>query len=90
MTLTHDGVLFTAWSVLGSFGSGFGPSVSSVATTLYTRNGGKELGKLFGALSVVQIVWCVMPRVPRVRYSCARLTGDGGLVRRSSGHSCMD
>ncbi|KAH9930705.1 major facilitator superfamily domain-containing protein [Fomitopsis serialis] len=56
MALAHTGVLFTAWSVFGALGSGFGPSVSSVATTLYIRNGGKELGKLFGALSVVQIV----------------------------------
>ncbi|KZT71313.1 MFS general substrate transporter [Daedalea quercina L-15889] len=56
MALAHSGALFTAWSVLGAFGSGLGPSVSSVATALYTRNGGKELGKLFGALSVVQII----------------------------------
>ena len=61
MALAHTGVLFTAWSVLGAFGSGFGPSVSSVATALYTRNGGKELGKLFGALGVVQTIWCVSP-----------------------------
>lgn len=63
MALAHTGVFFTACSVLGAFGSGFGPSMSSVATALYTRNGGKELGKLFGALSVVQIVWCVLRHV---------------------------
>jgi len=30
--------------------------VNSIAATLYTRNGGKEIGRLFGALGVVQAI----------------------------------
>lgn len=85
MALAHTGVLFTAWSVLGAFGSGFGPSMSSVATALYTRNGGKELGKLFGALSVVQIVWCVA----QADVGCSGTDVGAGLARRSLARSCM-
>jgi len=38
---------------MGSLGGGFSPAVHSVALELYSRKGGKETGKLFGALSVL-------------------------------------
>ncbi|KAF5330575.1 hypothetical protein D9619_005275 [Psilocybe cf. subviscida] len=45
---------FTLFAVLGSLGAGFSPALQSVALALYTRAGGTEIGRLFGALSVVQ------------------------------------
>jgi MFS family permease len=45
---------FTVFAVLGSFGAGFSPALQSVALALYTRAGGTEVGRLFGALSVIQ------------------------------------
>lgn len=57
MASAHSGTLFTAYSALGASGAGFGPAINSVAATLYSRRGGRELGKLFGALSVVQVIW---------------------------------
>ncbi|KZT09660.1 MFS general substrate transporter [Laetiporus sulphureus 93-53] len=56
MASAHTGTLFTAYSALGASGAGFGPAINSVAATLYSRRGGRELGKLFGALSVVQVI----------------------------------
>ena len=49
-----SGGLFTIATMFGSFGSGFAPALQSVALSLYTAQGGKESGRLFGALSVVQ------------------------------------
>lgn len=34
-------------------GVGFSPAIQSVAMGVYTQQGGTELGKLFGALSVM-------------------------------------
>lgn len=45
---------FTAATMVGAFGTGFGPAIQSVALSLYTLRGGTESGKLFGAMSVVQ------------------------------------
>ncbi|KAF9053900.1 MFS general substrate transporter [Hymenopellis radicata] len=56
MALANHPIPFAAASVLGSFGTGFSPSLQSVALELYTQRGGTESGKLFGALSVVQAV----------------------------------
>ena len=52
-----NAVWFTVFSMLGSFGSGFGPATQSVALGLYTLRGETESGKLFGAMSVVQSLW---------------------------------
>ncbi|EKM55184.1 uncharacterized protein PHACADRAFT_255634 [Phanerochaete carnosa HHB-10118-sp] len=49
-----NGLRYTAVTVLGSFGAGFGPALQSVALGLYTLRGGTESGRLFGAMSVVQ------------------------------------
>jgi len=49
-------LLFTAFSMLGCFGAGLSPALQSVAMGLYSQQGGKESGKLFGAMSVVQAI----------------------------------
>ncbi|KAI0957937.1 hypothetical protein AcW1_006164 [Taiwanofungus camphoratus] len=56
MPTAPNGYVFTAYSVLSAFGSGSSPAINSVASALYTKNGGKELGKLFGAMAVVQTI----------------------------------
>ena len=59
MGLATRSPLFTLFGVLGACGAGFAPAVQSVALTLYSRRGGTEIGRLFGALSVLQALWCV-------------------------------
>ncbi|KAI0333493.1 MFS general substrate transporter [Cubamyces sp. BRFM 1775] len=54
LTVAPNGLAFAATSCLGAFGMGFGPAVQSVALALYNWRGGKDSGKLFGAMSVVQ------------------------------------
>ena len=54
MGLVPTPSVFLAFTLFGSFGSGYSPAVQSVALELYSRRGGTESGKLFGALSVVQ------------------------------------
>ncbi|KAI9057904.1 MFS general substrate transporter [Trametes sanguinea] len=54
LTLAPNGLVFAATSCLGAFGMGFGPAIQSVALTLYNQRGGRDSGKLFGAMSVVQ------------------------------------
>ena len=75
---------FTAATMVGAFGTGFGPAIQSVALGLYTLRGGTESGKLFGAMSVVQSLWCVPPA--RARSVGARLTA--WAARRSSVPAC--
>lgn len=48
-----DPLLFTALTIVGCMGVGFSPAIQSVAMGVYTQQGGTELGKLFGALSVM-------------------------------------
>ncbi|GBE82104.1 hypothetical protein SCP_0404840 [Sparassis crispa] len=54
MAFTRTGGLFTFFGIMSSLGAGYGPAISSVASTLYATRGGKEMGKLFGAMSVIQ------------------------------------
>lgn len=42
--------------VFGTCGAGFPPAMQSVILSLYIHNGGKENGKVFGALGVIQIL----------------------------------
>ncbi|OCH93392.1 MFS general substrate transporter [Obba rivulosa] len=56
MAAAPSGGIFILGSMLGSFGSGFGPAVQSLALALYTQRGGKESGRLFGAIGVVQTI----------------------------------
>lgn len=59
MGLSQTPVVFTLFTMLGSFGVGFSPGAHSVALELYVRRGEKDNGKLFGAMSVVQALWLV-------------------------------
>ncbi|KAI1794596.1 major facilitator superfamily domain-containing protein [Ganoderma leucocontextum] len=54
MAFSTSGLAFAIIAAMGAFGMGFGPAIQSVALTLYNRRGGKDSGKLFGAMSVVQ------------------------------------
>ena len=54
MGLSSSGLPFVISSVFLWIGSAVNPAVQSVALAIYTRNGGTESGRLFGALSVVQ------------------------------------
>ena len=54
MGLARTGRQFTIFGVVGAFGLGFNPAMQSVTLALYTRRGGTEAGRLFGALSVIQ------------------------------------
>lgn len=58
--LASTGFIFGLFTIIGAFGTGFGPAISNVALTLYTERGGRETGKLFGAMSVVQALWYVV------------------------------
>ncbi|EMD38291.1 hypothetical protein CERSUDRAFT_64554 [Gelatoporia subvermispora B] len=56
MTIAPTGGIFIIGSLIASFGSGFGPAVQSLALALYTQTGGKETGRLFGAIGVIQTI----------------------------------
>lgn len=56
MATAKTGTLFTVYTVLGSLGAGFTPAVQSLAMGIYAGRGGEETGKLFGSLSVVQVL----------------------------------
>lgn len=53
MGTAKTGAVFTVYTILASLGTGYSPTLQSLALALYVRNGGEETGKLFGALSVV-------------------------------------
>ncbi|KAJ6532749.1 major facilitator superfamily domain-containing protein [Mycena vulgaris] len=61
LPIAPNGTVFTLFSVLGSFGIGFGSAFRSVALEVYSRRFRKtepvESGKLFGALSVASSVF---------------------------------
>ncbi len=54
MAIAQNAYQFTIFAIMGSFGLGFNPAMQSVTLALYTRQGGTESGRLFGALSVLQ------------------------------------
>ncbi|KAH9930707.1 major facilitator superfamily domain-containing protein [Fomitopsis serialis] len=56
MALAPTGYLFTVYAIVSTLGIGFTPAINTVASAVYSQQGGKELGKLFGALGVVQTV----------------------------------
>lgn len=59
MALSISALSFTIFGMLGALGVAFGPATQSVTLALYSRRGGKDVGRLFGALSVVQALWYV-------------------------------
>ena len=56
--LTQSPILFALSGVFSAMGMGFSPAAQSVALALYTKRGGVEIGKLFGALSLIQAIRC--------------------------------
>lgn len=59
MGLCSSGLPFVVSSVFLWLGCAANPAVQTVALAIYTRVGGTESGRLFGALSVVQALWSV-------------------------------
>lgn len=66
LPLALNPVMFTVYTIVGCIGTGFSPAVQSVAMGLYTHQGETELGKLFGALSVMSALWYVTNEHPRI------------------------
>ena len=60
MIASTGGLMFAVVTACGALGMGFGPAVHAVALALYNRRGGRDSGKLFGAMSVVQAIRCVL------------------------------
>ena len=58
MGLARSPVLFALSGTLSAFGSGFSPAAQSVALALYAQRGGVEIGRLFGAISLIQAIRC--------------------------------
>ena len=56
--LAQSPILYAVSDVFGAFGAGFPPAAQSVALALYAKKGGVEIGRLFGALSLIQAVRC--------------------------------
>ncbi|KAH9945899.1 MFS general substrate transporter [Epithele typhae] len=50
---TDSGKLFAVFSISVSFGQSFAPTMQSVALSLYEKRGGRDTGRLLGALTVV-------------------------------------
>ena len=76
MAFAQTGWQFTTCSIFGAFGMGFNPAMQSLTLALYTRRGGTESGKLFGALSVIHAFRYVgaskFPRKTRLNLAIAR------------------
>lgn len=62
MGLAPTPLAFTLFGMLGSMGTAFSPATQTVTLALYTKRGGTESGRLFGALSVLQALGCVSSR----------------------------
>ena len=62
IAISNNGGLFFAASMLATFGIGYAPVVQSLSLELYVRRGGEvsEAGRLFGAMSVIQALGCVL------------------------------
>ena len=60
MGLVQSSTVFALSWAFNSFGAGFSPAAQSVALALYSKRGGIETGRLFGAMSLIQAIRCVM------------------------------
>jgi hypothetical protein len=58
MGLAQSSILFALSGAFGSLGAGFHPAAQSVALALYAKRGGVEIGRLFGAISLIQAIRC--------------------------------
>ena len=71
MGLAQSAILFGLCGAFNALGAGFSPAAQSVALALYAKRGGVEIGRLFGALSLIQALRCDLYCVvyPYVAYS---------------------
>lgn len=89
MVFSSSGPMFAVIATLGAFGMGFGPAIQSVALTLYNRRGGKDSGRLFGAMSVVQSLRCVQSPPPSLAvFTCIGATSDMTWCRDITALEC--
>ena len=58
MGLAKSPLLFALSGTFNSLGAGFSPAAQSVALALYAKRGGVEIGRLFGAISLIQVIRC--------------------------------
>lgn len=58
MGLATNSLAFSCFGILGSFGIGFSPAAEAIILALFLRRGDTETGKLFGAIGLVQAIWC--------------------------------
>ena len=58
MGLAQNPILYALSAAFGSMGAGFPAAAQSVALALYAKRGGVEIGKLFGAISLIQAIRC--------------------------------
>ena len=58
MGLAQSAILFGLCGAFNALGAGFSPAAQSVALALYAKRGGVEIGRLFGALSLIQALRC--------------------------------
>ena len=58
MGLAQNPILYALSAAFGSMGAGFPAAAQSVALALYAKRGGAEIGKLFGAISLIQAIRC--------------------------------
>ena len=56
MGLARSPILFALSGTLDAMGTGFSPAAQSVALALYAKKGGVETGRLFGAISLIQVI----------------------------------
>ena len=64
IVVANTGPLYTLAATIGSLAAGFSPAVQALALDIYTNRRSEnrgEVGKLFGALSVVQALAYVFP-----------------------------
>ena len=62
LAVSKNAGMFVAASLLATLAVGYGPVVQSLSLELYARRGGEtsEAGRLFGAMSVIQALGCVL------------------------------
>ena len=58
MGVAQSAIPFALSGAFNALGSGFSPATQSVALALYAKRGGIEIGRLFGALSLIQAIRC--------------------------------
>ena len=81
MGLAQSPILFAFGASFGAFGAGFYPAAQSVALALYSRNGGIEIGRLFGGVSLIQAIRC--DSIVVIEVACSYLLSFSCLALKS-------